>query len=1463
MGLERVFDKSHESCHPRLLFGLCFLAYMNAVFAETTTSSNPTAFSKDFKLDLDEEEAESGERLQLHSRGILAESIDLDTLPEVKRVACVGNRLLIAMTDDSPAHDWQAGQLVVGGTKWGCNATFQGAPATKIYVKIARVLFPVEGRPDVSATDMVTIHHVPAGPLDMLKEASIFFRFQPTTSEASQSANHRERHERFRRSLYNLVSNMVDDVNWQANFSTRIPFDIGVDSNNTRIDKIAVHKSWGQTNLSVSREQTVVDAVVDDFILLLGRLSGMNRLAYTFDLLIKNVDGTPQIMRYISQFDVNCDLSTDATVIFTREMGLTKNTTIWESPSSELFRMPVAQTLGLPPIYLVVSVQSSVHASVHAYSSGTASLRTAYNASGFLTLSQQFDPTLLKASDFTSREWTVQALDQRLTTTHLIEVDISLYQTLHFQSAISWHYHDVDMELAPPSQMTIRPQLTIKSNSSNGKQCLNSFVTLDASGSASESRFTVQAFGLKIWDVPLQPAMSRSLHVLDQHLEQACLVGQCFGESQLLKVMSRKSSGTVIRGDETFSSFTALSGNMIRFVDSFDSAIWCGQPGMPCYSCKSHTYATPTTVACASRLVSSRLASALTQLAKMVVTEWPDRQLLVLRAWDEATSQNPNGVYPSDSLFKEGRAASLGLCSSNSDLSQAPVTLILSNADLQRLGQLAVCSGLEIVQFTPGQNGVEVGVEENGFHAKEQQLGNEETQTRLVFWETFFKLDVATLYPLCLASAGVQMNLCNIKVVDFNLYGSFESACGPSEKPLDRTDYNQIDSILEFSFDNGSVTFEPEGAQSSWCGAKTRNCSSCLSPSRTKEPWDWCSSRMMTPRLALAFGRLQKLAKQAGFGIHVLKGFSEPTEANPENTLDIFNEGRALTLNVQSPGNADTLAKLARCAGFDFVDQSTSGDVSVCVQNQHGYWAHSVSFFEGPAYFVASLKQAPAHLALEYETPTVNLTVQIDLPYLVDGRNLLDTFLSEHVQLRHVISRNSRYFRLDELLLNCIEMVIDDFNGNVEIITNSAFRTRAANFLDNLDTRHVEERWRHMMGQAVRLRPVSSVNSTSLQALATSILRECPSLVQANLKAVGLGCHDDYVYVDIRPVEEGKEYEYIKVWNSGTSYCGSIILLQRSLLAGGPVIRSDACVNCRDRGLDPELEFLRFQFGQEGQCQTAGQAEFCQLSQSSREAAANDLQELLTSAAGNGRLPRFEIIQDIRACLVDNCGGCAGEGPVFDAKVRACSRVVHKYLERSATPFPDLTNVTTFFNTDTAQSSVHGEACKSGRVCVEETIIYSLLVPTVTRRFFPNPAHSIEKELFGSINPTPLLELAAQEFAYRASGLVAIYIESERDTYALRNVLQVLFTYNKRVTLVEIHVSPDADVELVTTSIQRKLTTWAGAACPKNSRFAIAPFRILKMDQERKKRSVENSKGRNIAKDKLYNWEREWIDKMF
>lgn len=65
-------------------------------------------------------------------------------------------------------------------------------------------------------------------------------------------------------------------------------------------------------------------------------------------------------------------------------------------------------------------------------------------------------------------------------------------------------------------------------------------------------------------------------------------------------------------------------------------------------------------------------------------------------------------------------------------------------------------------------------------------------------------------------------------------------------------------------------------------------------------------------------------------------------------------------------------------------------------------------------------------------------------------------------------------------------------------------------------------------------------------------------------------------------------------------------------------------------------------------------------------------------------------------------------------------------------------------------------------------------MPTVTARYYPDPSKSLEKALFAAdINPNPLLEIVAQEMAFRAEGKVTVFVEAETDIYALRNVLKV------------------------------------------------------------------------------------------
>ena len=66
-------------------------------------------------------------------------------------------------------------------------------------------------------------------------------------------------------------------------------------------------------------------------------------------------------------------------------------------------------------------------------------------------------------------------------------------------------------------------------------------------------------------------------------------------------------------------------------------------------------------------------------------------------------------------------------------------------------------------------------------------------------------------------------------------------------------------------------------------------------------------------------------------------------------------------------------------------------------------------------------------------------------------------------------------------------------------------------------------------------------------------------------------------------------------------------------------------------------------------------------------------------------------------------------------------------------------------------------------------------MPVITAKYTRNET---EEFLFGiSNNPTPLLEIVEQEFAWRAEGEVNVFIDGENDISALRNSLKVMHHY--------------------------------------------------------------------------------------
>jgi hypothetical protein len=99
----------------------------------------------------------------------------------------------------------------------------------------------------------------------------------------------------------------------------------------------------------------------------------------------------------------------------------------------------------------------------------------------------------------------------------------------------------------------------------------------------------------------------------------------------------------------------------------------------------------------------------------------------VLEAWDEANLNNPNGLHGNDSLHKAGRAAVVTLAN-DLDLEDD-----LDSTTLTRLGQLAVCAGMDVVEEVEGEERLRVGVAEDGW---EEGVDEQREESKRMFWNS-------------------------------------------------------------------------------------------------------------------------------------------------------------------------------------------------------------------------------------------------------------------------------------------------------------------------------------------------------------------------------------------------------------------------------------------------------------------------------------------------------------------------------------------------------------------------------------------------------------------------------------------------------------------------------------------------------------------------------------------------------
>lgn len=112
----------------------------------------------------------------------------------------------------------------------------------------------------------------------MLKEADIHFYYKPGEKNSGHHSDS-EKKMRFRRSLSNLVSNILNNIDWRANFTTTIPLSVDDVTDNDSGITMALHKNLGQAELNMSVGWGVHD-LQDDFLLILDNVIGHTQLAY-------------------------------------------------------------------------------------------------------------------------------------------------------------------------------------------------------------------------------------------------------------------------------------------------------------------------------------------------------------------------------------------------------------------------------------------------------------------------------------------------------------------------------------------------------------------------------------------------------------------------------------------------------------------------------------------------------------------------------------------------------------------------------------------------------------------------------------------------------------------------------------------------------------------------------------------------------------------------------------------------------------------------------------------------------------------------------------------------------------------------------------------------------------------------------------------------------------------------------
>eukprot|EP00911_Craspedida_sp_UC1_P000525 UC1_evm1s399 len=613
----------------------------------------------------------------------------------------------------------------------------------------------------------------------------------------------------------------------------------------------------------------------------------------------------------------------------------------------------------------------------------------------------------------------------------------------------------------------------------------------------------------------------------------------------------------------------------------------------------------------------------------------------------------------------------------------------------------------------------------------------------------------------------------------------------------------------------------------------------------------------VVPRMHVKLGILSRLLTK-----HAQSGKATVTKSwvnNPMGNFDPTNlhvEARAVQLSPDASVNIDTLSRLARCAGFDFVE-ARSSSLLLAVRKQRARIANIGVFPEALNFF---LEVAPS-----WHAPSVVLKHQDMFEMsemaspLFDGYGRTDERLTGPTDIHLETTAESgftvadflsdptdRYFRLHSFFANCLQEAEDQVRLS-QGAKGLRVRKRVLSVVSTEFSQRREGTGRSIEVEIVHGQPRAE-GYADIEHLAMLIVDKCVPAFREHDLDIAFGFYQASVYFDARPHmgssgAEGGVLDDEGAGDSATVFVHSSAPLEVMDDAAGLRHRIAHRIAQVPRLIDP--------FNKERACQESGPAqqspdyepptksrdpnaglldckdppngaasEHCQATQSIRQDHADSVYEDLQRM---GLSPDDKTItSSIQQCFL-LCSPCDAD-KIYAAKESACDRLVH----RAPAPFTMAADEGTIYVLDNFY--LENLACRQqGSVCVKSTPLFGLLYGKLDEVYDAGSATK-EKVYADEDNPSPLIRQIYELYAMHLIGKVRVYVADDSELGALEPVLKAAMAYNKEVDEVEILVASPGVREPVLEKIGAFVDVWQGEVCPDHGRSHTAPYKVDVVD---------------------------------